>query len=88
LHTAAGHLQAVSALVEAGKPCEEVIHQLGAVKAALRAIGIRLLVCQLKQSKEVILNGSAELRAAELRRLCSLYSLLAQNSDYESEKNE
>ena len=88
LHTAAGHLHAICELVEAGRPCEEVLHQLRAVKAALRVAGIRLLACQIKQSEEIIINGSVEARTAELARLHKLYTLLVQQPDYESEANE
>lgn len=88
LHTAAGHLRAVCELVEADKPCEEVLHQLGAVRAALRVVGTRLFICQWKQSEEIIMNGSAEVRAAELTRLRRLITLVAQQLDYENEVKE
>ncbi len=88
LNTAAGHLRAIRELVETGKPCEEVVHQLRAVKAALRVAGMRLIACQIKQSEEIIINGSVEDRIAELARLHKLYTLLVQQSEPESEKNE
>jgi DNA-binding FrmR family transcriptional regulator len=88
LHTAAGHLCAISELVEAGKPCEEVLHQLGAVRAALRAIGAKILVSQLEQSKEIILfSNDVEMRVDELSRLYSLYQILVHDSNYDSEAN-
>ena len=37
LRCAAGHLNAVIEMTEAGQPCEQVLHQLNAVQAALRA---------------------------------------------------
>jgi len=43
LRSAEGHLGAVIGLLEAGKPCEQVLHQLGAVRAALRVAGARLV---------------------------------------------
>lgn len=88
LNTAVGHLQAIRELVEAGRPCEEVLHQLRAVKAALRVAGIRLLACQIKYSEEIIINGSVEARIAELTRLHKLYVLMEQQSEYESKVNE
>jgi DNA-binding FrmR family transcriptional regulator len=88
LKTAAGHLHAIQELVEAGRPCEEVVHQLRAVKASLRAVETRLLTCQIKQSVEIILNGRAEARAVELARLYRLYEFLVQQPDYKSEANE
>ncbi|MDP1715698.1 MAG: metal-sensing transcriptional repressor [Anaerolineales bacterium] len=42
LRCAAGHLNAVIKMAEAGEPCEQLLHQLGAVDAAMRAAGARL----------------------------------------------
>jgi len=33
-----GHVRAVKHMSEAGKPCAEVLHQIGAVQAALRKV--------------------------------------------------
>ena len=83
LRSAQGHLGAVIGLLEAGKPCEQVLHQLGAVRAALRAAGARLLDCQINSSEEIIQNGTCpEDRAAELNRLVNLYYLVVQYSDH------
>jgi len=60
LNTAVGHLHAIRKLVEAGRSCEEVVHQLKAVKAALRVIKSRLVDYQVKHSEEIIINGSIE----------------------------
>ena len=82
LRSAEGHLGAVIGLLEAGKPCEQVLHQLGAVRAALRAAGARLLDNQINYSEEIIQNGTCpEDRAAELNRLVNLYYLVVQSSD-------
>lgn len=85
LNTATGHLHAICDLVEAGMSCKDVIHQLGAVKAALRVASIRLLACQIKQSEEIILNGSLEARIAELTHLHDIYELLLRQHINESE---
>jgi DNA-binding FrmR family transcriptional regulator len=85
LNTAAGHLHAIYDLIEAGMPYKEVIHQLGAVKAALRAASIRLLTCQIKQSEDIILNGSVEARMAKLTRLHDFYELLLRQHGSETE---
>jgi hypothetical protein NreA len=53
LRSAKCHLGAVISLLEAGKPCEQVLHQLSAVRAALRVAGARLLDGQINHSKEV-----------------------------------
>ena len=81
-------MHAISVLVEAGKPCEQVLHQLGAVRAALDSIGARLLVCQLEQSKEIILHDPIVAdRAAELEKLLALYIFLTKYPIYHSKVN-
>ena len=83
LRSAEGHLGAVIGLLEAGEPCEQVLHQLGAVRAALRAAGARLLDCQINYSEDIIQNSPCpEDRAAELTRLLNLYFLVVQYSDH------
>lgn len=77
LHSVAGHLEAVVRMVEAGRDCEEVLHQLGAVEAGLQAAGRHLLKCQAEESEALILsNPSVERRTKELKRLHSLYATL------------
>jgi DNA-binding FrmR family transcriptional regulator len=85
LKTAAGHLRAVIAMVETGEPCDEVLHQLGAVQAALVAAGGAIVDCHPalagESSVEIILrNPSTEARVAELERLVTLYGLLSKHS--------
>ena len=83
LRTARGHLDAVIGMLDAAEPCEPILHQLGAVEAALRIAGSRLLACQLRQSQDVILNSPcAEDRVAEITRLLVLYHLLTRYCDY------
>lgn len=83
LRCAGGHLEAIIRMVKAGEPCEQILHQLGAVQAAVRAAGVRVLTCQLRQSQDVILhNPCAEDRAAEIARILVLYHLLTRYSDY------
>ena len=83
LRSARGHLGAIIDMVEAGEPCEQVLHQLSTVQAALRATGARLLACQLRQSQDVIRhNPCAEDRVAEIARLLVLYPLLTKYSVY------
>jgi len=82
LRSASGHLNAVIKMAEAGQPCEQVLHQLGAVEAALRAAGIKLIICQAQSSEAVILDSpSSEQRLAELKRLRSLYTIFRQYSN-------
>lgn len=76
LRCSAGHLNAVIEMAEAGQPCEQVLHQLGAVEAALHAAGAKLIICQAQSSQSIILDSpSPEQRLAELKRLQSLYTI-------------
>jgi len=76
LRTAEGHLHAIVGMVESDAACEEVLHQLDAVEAALDAAGCALRYSQFRQSIDVIRHGaSAEARLAELERLATLYRL-------------
>ena len=88
LRCAAGHLNAVIEMTEAGQPCEQVLHQLNAVEAALRRAGTKLLVCQAQSSQSIILNSpSPQQRMSEIRRLQSLYTTFMQYSKNHSEVN-
>ena len=83
LRCAAGHLNAVIEMAESGQPCEKVLHQLNAVEAALHTAGFKLLICQARQSEAMILASPSPVqRAAELKRLQSLYSILLQKTDH------
>lgn len=87
LRMSRGHLEAVIGMVETGEACESILHQLCAVCAALRAVGIKLLTCQLMQSQEIIRwSPIAADRAAELTRLLVLYRLLPRYSYRERER--
>ena len=83
LRSANGHLQGVIAMAEAGEPCEAVLHQLGAVQAALRCAGRALIQCQLEKSADSLLSDSCpETRAKTVLRLSNLYSLLIKTQTY------
>ena len=86
LHCAAGHLNAVIEMAEAGLPCEQVLHQLGAVDTAIRAVGVRLIICQVRSSQSIILDSpSPKRRLAELKRLQSLYTIFLQTTKHQIE---
>jgi DNA-binding FrmR family transcriptional regulator len=86
LRCAAGHLNAVIEMAEAGQPCEQVLHQLGAVKAAIRTAGSRLIICQAQSSQSIILDSSSpKKRLAELKRLQSLYTTFLQHPNHHNE---
>ncbi|MHB8776599.1 MAG: metal-sensitive transcriptional regulator [Anaerolineales bacterium] len=79
LRCAAGHLNAVIEMVEEGEPCEQVLHQLGAVNAAIRAAGSKLIICQAQSIESIILDSpSPQKLLAELKRLQSLYTIFLQ----------
>ena len=86
LHCAAGHLKTVIEMTNAGQPCEQVLHQLNAVEAALRAAGIKLILCQTQASQAIILDSPfPKQRIAELKRLQFLYTIFLQYPKYHSE---
>lgn len=86
MRCASGHLNAVIKMAEAGKPFEQVLHQLNAVQAALRAVGLGLIKCQVQDSQTIILEGSsAKERLSELQRIQSLYTVFTQYTNYHSE---
>ena len=85
LHCAAGHLEAVIRMAEAGRSCEEVLHQLNAVQSALSAAAIRIIHCQAQSSRDLILSSpSLNERTAELKRLQALYMILTQHFKHTS----
>lgn len=84
LRSANGHLQAVILMVEAGEGCESVLHQLGAVQAALKCAGRALIMCQLEQSAGSLLDDSCpEARTQTVLRISNLYDLLIKNQTYD-----
>lgn len=86
LRCAAGHLNGVIEMAEAGKPCEQILHQLNAVEAALRAAGIKLIICQTQYSQATILESpSPKQRITELKRLQSLYTIFLLNPNHHRE---
>jgi len=86
LHCAAGHLEAVIKMVEAEEPCEQVFHQLGAVDAAIRAAGTKLILCQAQASQSIILDSSSpEQRLTELKHLQTLYAIYLHSSNHQIE---
>lgn len=88
LRCAAGHLQAVIEMTEAGAPCEQVLHQLNAVRAALHVAGVKIIECQAQSCKDMILNSdSVEQRTDELHNLQSLYAVFVQQYSSKNEVN-
>ena len=86
LHCAAGHLNSVIKMAEAGQPCEQVIHQLGAVEAAIHAAGTKAIICEAQASQSIILDSpSPKQRITELKRLQSLYTIFLQYPKHQIE---
>jgi DNA-binding FrmR family transcriptional regulator len=84
LRSAAGHLNAVIKMTESGEPCEQILHQLNAVQAALQTAGVKIIECQAQSSQDVILNStSVTQRTAELRQLQSLYTIFVKQHSKE-----
>jgi DNA-binding FrmR family transcriptional regulator len=86
LRCVAGHLNAVIEMAEADLPSEQVLHQLGAVEAAIHTAGSKLIIRQAQSSQSIILDSrSPKLRLAELKRLQSLYTIFLQTPKNQTE---
>lgn len=86
LRCAAGHLEAVIKMAEADEPCEQVLHQLVAVEAAIHAAGTKVIICEAQASQVIILESPSLMqRNTELKRLQSLYTILMKKSNHYSE---
>ena len=84
LRSASGHLTTIIDMLESGEACEPILHQLGAVQAALNAAGARMLACQLRQSQDVIRHSPcAEDRITEITHLLVLYRFFRKYSVYD-----
>ena len=76
LRSTEGHLHAVIGMVESDASCEEVLHQLNAVCAALRATEFTLVPCQVDTSLQIIaVAHQVDIRLAEVQRLAHLFRL-------------
>jgi len=86
MRIAAGHLNAVIKMAEENETCEQILHQLHAVQAALNAVGHGLITCQIRDSQKSILeSSSAEERLFELKKIQSLYTVFTRYSNYHTE---
>ncbi len=83
LLSAQGHLSAVIAMVENDQPCEKVLHQLAAVKAALNAVILQMLRYQLQHSADLIRSDPCpDQRCAELNRILDLYRIFSKDPSF------
>lgn len=82
LQCASGHLNAVLTMVEKESPCEEVLHQLHAVDAALKAIGQVLVLNRVQEIETLIKDSStSEESTTQFQRFVPLY-VIAQSYSY------
>lgn len=83
LLSAQGHLSAVIKMLENDQPCEEVLHQIGAVRAALNAISLQMLERQLHNSADLITSDPCpDRRCTELSRLLDLYQIFSKEPSF------
>jgi len=88
LRCASGHLNSVISMIETGQPCEQILHQLNAVQAALQIAGVNVIECQAKSSQDIILNSaSVEQRTEELHHLQLLFTIFVKQYSTKSEVN-
>ena len=88
LRCAAGHLNSVISMIETGQPCEQILHQLNAVQAALQIAGVKLIECQAKSSKDIIVNStSVDQRTEELQHLQLLFTIFVKQYSTKREVN-
>ena len=88
LRCAAGHLNAVIKMTETDQPCEQILHQLNAVQAALQIVGVKLIQCQAQSCQDIIMNStSVDQRTEELHHLQSLYTIFVKQYSMKHEVN-
>lgn len=74
LARAEGHLRAIKQMAEAGKPCTDILHQLGAVQAALRKVAQQVLEDHLDHCvKEVMPDEQGKELIESLKGALSTY---------------
>lgn len=74
LKTISGHLRAVTTMVEKGDTCDQVLHQLNAIQAALNAVTRLLLSENLAECESIIKHSKCfQERAQALDYLTLLY---------------
>ena len=89
LRTAEGHLHAVRQMLEDGKSCQQILHQLSAVRCALEAAGYQLLSMEVERClQEIRENPSPGQCEAELQRLLNLYPFISQFKGKSTETSE
>jgi DNA-binding FrmR family transcriptional regulator len=74
LRSASGHLDSTLVAFETGQPSEQILHQLGAVEAAIREISLAIVKNEMLQIVNYLrTSGCDEERRATSRRILVLY---------------
>lgn len=74
LRTAEGHLRSVTLMVEDGQDLDQILHQLGAVQAAVRRVQREILIQCVNESLEIIETEECpEKSSLEVERIYHLY---------------
>lgn len=70
-----GHVRAVKQMAEDGRPCADVLHQIGAVQAALRKVAQQVLEDHLDHCvAEVLPSDEGKVLIESLRAALSTYT--------------
>lgn len=81
LQISEGAVRAVTAMIESGQPCVQIMRRLASIREALAEISAWLITCEVEQSREVILHSRRpEEKKAQLMRLGDLYNIMTQFS--------
>jgi len=77
LRTTEGHLNAIRGMIEAGAPCQQVLHQLNAVQCAIGAAGSQILQLEIEHCLQAVREDPcSERRREAVERLSDLYSMM------------
>lgn len=78
LRTAEGHLHAIRGMIEAGAPCQQILHQLDAVRCAIEAASSQFLYMEIEHCLHLIRDDPCpEQRCKAVERLTDLYSMMS-----------
>jgi len=59
LRTVRGHVDALIRMVDSGRSCVDVLHQLSAVRGSLEAVQRQVLACHLEECLEALVAGES-----------------------------
>jgi len=86
LRSADGHLHAVLGMLEADRDCDQILHQLNAVQAALRAVGGQLLQDEVQECIGTVRKSDCpEKSAIQLERLLHLYTFSLKSGRFDTD---